>query len=116
MAGSAQADEVAAQVWQGQYQSNALKQIVYVRLAFNTSPPELRFEPMGCSVGLQLVSKDSTGVYSVVRYKQDELSGPYCINWLRGTLSIKPSVDGQQLNAELVNKQSKALFTLKPAP
>lgn len=116
MAGPVHAADSATQVWRGQYESTALRKMVNVKLTFDASPPELRFETLGCSVGLKLVSKDSTDVYSVVPYKQDEMSGPYCGNWVGGTLSIQPSVDGQQLNAKLVNKKSQVSLTLIPAP
>lgn len=116
VASPARAADSSAQVWQGQYKSNALQKMVNVRLTFDANPPELRFEPLGCSVGLKLVSKDSTAVYSVVRYKQDEMSGPYCGNWVGGTLTVQQSIDGQQLNIKLVNKNSQVSATLKPAP
>lgn len=113
-----QARAADPQVWQGQYESNALQTIVSVRLTLDASPPELRFEPLGCSVGLKPVSKDSISVYSIVRYKEDELSGPYCGSWVGGRLEIRPVGAGRNsLTMKLLSSNGKSQVdaTLKPA-
>lgn len=117
MAGQARAADGTVQVWQGQYKSNALQKMVSVRLRFDASPVELRFEPMGCRVGLTPVSKESSAVYSVVRYKEDEMSGPYCGIWVGGLIELRLVGDDQSmLTMKLVNKSGKSQVdaTLRP--
>jgi hypothetical protein len=117
MAGQARAADGTVQVWQGQYKSNALQKMVSVRLRFDASPVELRFEPMGCRVGLTPVSKESSAVYSVDRYKEDEMSGPYCGIWVGGLIELRLVGDDQSmLTMKLVNKSGKSQVdaTLRP--
>jgi len=118
MAGQARAADGTVQVWQGQYKSNALEKMVSVRVRFDASPVELRFEPMGCRVGLTPVSKESSAVYSVVRYKEDEMSGPYCGTWVGGLIELRSVGDDQSmLMMKLVNSSGKSQVnaTLRPA-
>lgn len=116
--GLARATDLAAQVWQGQYKSNALQKVVSIRLRYDATPPELRFEPMGCSVGLKPVSPDSRSRFSVVRYKEDEMSGPYCGTWVGGTIEIRPVGDGESaatMKLVSANGKSQVEATIRPA-
>lgn len=116
--GVAHAADSTAQVWQGEFKSSALQKVVSIQLRYDAAPPELRFEPMGCSVGLKPVSPDSRSRFSVVRYKENEMSGPYCGTWVGGTIEIRPVGYGQSAaTMKLVssNGRSQVEATIRPA-
>jgi hypothetical protein len=112
-AGPARAADGTVQVWQGQYKSKKLGEMVHVQLTLNATPPELRFmPPIDCLVGLAPSSKGSTNVYGVVPYKKGESSGQYCGFWVGKTLTVQKSNDGRQLTIILGDTVS---VTLTPA-
>lgn len=104
-----QAGAADSQVWQGQYNSSALKKTVSVRLTLDTSPPELRFEPVGCRVGLKPVSQNGSSEYSIIRYREDEMTGQYCGTWVGGSLRTQQAGDSRAaLRMTLVSASGKS--------
>jgi hypothetical protein len=111
LAMASQAGAADPQVWQGQYNSNALKKIVFVRLTLDASPPELRFEPIGCRVGLKPIAQNGQSEYSMIRYREDEMSGPYCGTWVGGSLKTQQAGNARAaLKMTLVSASGKSLI------
>jgi hypothetical protein len=96
LASPTRADEIAALSWQGSYHSNALGKEVVVRLTLpaNTKPGLLRFVTLSCEVGLQKATADATGASVYGIDKTQNAAGPYCGNWLGGSLKTWPGVSG----------------------
>ncbi len=113
--GAAMAADDAEKAWQGSYQSKTLKREVTVRLTLPTEakPGELRFVTMTCSVGLE---SSATANSFVIRPAKDLSLGPYCANWLGGSVVIQPGGDEQQLRVTVSDANAKWPIEFKLSP